>query len=151
MGEVEEIDVIDRAGNALPSFVWEELVTTGKQRVHAGFRVVVDIQGSIRESSVNYSRLDALRDLSKILKEDGYVMAVWGVEDGFYETGLSQGSGYGYFKFDDGTQTKAVRAIAKKISQQDRQNLVEIGLTQPPWTPTGYAAPAASSRKAFLS
>lgn len=32
-----------------------------------------------------------------------------------------------------------------------RQILFFIGLTQPPWTPTDYAAPAASSRKAFLS
>ena len=58
-------------------------------------------------------------NLSQKMSIDGYQLRVWGIEDGFNQTGMGTGSGYGYFKFPDGTETDSVRAIAAKLSLED--------------------------------
>ena len=119
IGDIENINILNNEGAHIPAKIWEEHVSTGKQRVHAGYRVVLSFQEKKYESSIKASTNKAIKDLAEKAETDGYKIMIWGAEDGFSQTGLSSESGYGYFEFPDGTKTGSVRAIAGKISLED--------------------------------
>lgn len=134
IGDVEKIEVFDKEKSPIRAIIWEESVTTGKQRVSAGCRTVVSFNGKKYESSIKHSSKDALMDLFQKMSIDGYQLMAWGVEEGFHPKDrfmvlvdndnltpkvIIDEDGYGYFKFPDGTQTDSVRAIAAKLSLED--------------------------------
>ncbi len=127
IGTDELILITHDDGHSVKARIWEEEVTTGKQRVHAGYQTQVDTQLSFASeeeefntdypcwsSGIHRSKLQALHAVAEQMKKDGYRLDVWGIDPGFYETGLSSGSGYGYSR--GGSGRGAVRAISGRIS-----------------------------------
>jgi len=72
-------------------------VTTGRQRVFSRWFVKVTMPNGaefIGEDPHNIR--SALADVDRQLEHRHCILVAAGIEDGFYETGLSQNSGYGY-------------------------------------------------------
>ena len=125
----DEIIIISHVdGYSVKARIWEEEVTTGKQRAHAGYRTQVDARvNSVRIktyrgywcSGTHPSKQIALRDVAEKMKKDGCLLDAWGLDPGFYETGLSACSGYGYIR--EKSTLKPVRNISGKA-------LVSVGL-----------------------
>lgn len=70
---------------------------TGKQRVfHSYFINVIHPDGLVTIGMDRHNLRDALFDVAKQLAQMGYTLAVAGLDDRFYETGLSHNSGLGY-------------------------------------------------------
>lgn len=118
-GPSENIKVFTTDGHSIEASIWEESVTTGKQRVPKGVRTLVQFEEKTHASAVSDSEYRALKDLAQQLGKDGYHLHVWGVDAGFYQTGLSEGSGYGYVDLPNGKTTPAVRGIAARLSVEE--------------------------------
>lgn len=111
-GNVETVPVTDRNMVASEARIREEYVSTGKQRVHMGFRMVLELNHSMFCSGSHLNSLEALDDLSRQMQENGYQLHVWGLDPRYYQTGLSEGSGYGYISTGNKRDGGRVRMIA---------------------------------------
>jgi hypothetical protein len=112
VGDVETVRVSDRHCEAFSARIWEESVSTGKQRVHVGYRTVLESEIRNFRSGHHSTRIAALRALDQQMQEQGYRLHVWGLDPRYYETGLSDGSGYGYIAMGHAERDRLVRLIS---------------------------------------
>ena len=74
-------------------------VTTGKQRVWAGFFAKITAEGGTIHIGENpHSMRQALRAAADQAGLAGWLPLLVGVDENFYETGLSENTGYGYLR-----------------------------------------------------
>lgn len=111
-GDVETVKVSDRSGAIFDARIWEEIVSTGKQRVHMGYRNV--LESGIRNfcSGRHSTRIVALRDLAQQMEAHGYTLHVCGLDPLYYATGLSEDSGHGYMRRGGSGRDRPVRLIS---------------------------------------
>lgn len=78
------------------------IVTTGRQRVFSAYYVRVDLpDGSSRRGEHRDGPVQALRHLSCLLKDDDMHLIAAGLDERFYESGLSAQSSWGYLHGED--------------------------------------------------
>ena len=111
IAEVETVLISDLSGSFFEAIIWEESVSTGKQRVHAGYRTLVSSGLWEFHSDRQATRMSALRDLAQKMAAQGYRLHVRGLDPHYYSTGLSEGSGRGYIRTKDRRGDLPVRLI----------------------------------------
>jgi hypothetical protein len=92
--------VKDKASGEVLDCPYERgIVNTGKSRVFAGYKLIVNFAGKEivgRDKNCSESYLSALQDCNKQMEAVGGLLLVAGNAPGYYETGLSGGAGFGY-------------------------------------------------------
>ncbi len=77
-------------------------IETGRSRVFAGYYIrVTSPEGAVWLGEDTRSILGALRAAHKVAANDRGALICAGLDDGFYETGLSGNTGYGYIGRSD--------------------------------------------------
>ena len=116
LGQIQQVKVSNQENLYLDAIIWEEYVSTGKQQVYAGYRKVIEIEGNEICSKIQSSRYEALRNVAQKLHEiKGYQLHVWGLDDEFYSTGMSEGDGKGYIRSPRGQNDRLITLISPKL------------------------------------
>lgn len=93
----------DHVGPPVRVLVQQGSVLTGRQRVWVGyFCKVIDSNGESWLSEHPHSLRGALLDVEAKLEIRGWKLDVIGTSEGWYESGLSENSGYGFHAQVDG-------------------------------------------------